>query len=58
MCGGAVASVGTCAIVVDSRSKYPPAEPEALWVAAPSKGADRDPKSKSPSPNGTRGDVN
>src|ERR1700746_2110390 len=32
-------------------SKYPPAEPEALWVAAPSKGADRDPKSKSQDPN-------
>src|SRR3974390_2636680 len=31
-------------------SKYPPAEPEALWVAAPSKGADRDPKSKPPDP--------
>ena len=26
--------------------KYPPAEPEALWVAGPSKGPDRDPKSK------------
>jgi hypothetical protein len=31
-------------------SKYPPAEPEALGVAAPSKGADRDPKSKPPVP--------
>src|SRR5271165_2674966 len=29
------------------RSKYPPAKPEALWVAGPSKGPYRDPKSKS-----------
>ena len=28
-------------------SKYPPAEPEALRVAGPSKGPCRDPKSKS-----------
>src|SRR5271165_6106050 len=28
-------------------SKYPPAKPEALWVAGPSKGPYRDPKSKS-----------
>src|SRR5271166_2341812 len=27
--------------------KYPPAKPEALWVAGPSKGPYRDPKSKS-----------
>ena len=31
-------------------SKYPPAEPEALWVAGPSKGPYRDPKSKSQAP--------
>jgi hypothetical protein len=32
------------------RSKYPPAEPEALWVADPSKGSYRDPKSKPQAP--------
>ena len=37
--------------------KYPPAEPEALRVAAPSKGAYRDPTSKPLAPSSMRGTV-
>ena len=37
-------------VTLRQASKYPPAEPEALRVAGPSKGPCRDPKSKSQAP--------
>src|SRR5208283_2430827 len=39
--------IATAPLLVQFRSKYPPAKPEALRVAGPSKGPYRDPKSKS-----------